>query len=116
MLFLIYILWLVGIIFTILFLIEVGVVIYKLAQKKEKVKAHIVTAVICIIISIVCISSALFIGVEKILKYDTSYSEMSKSIGQKSADITANMSRVLKKNGIIMQKKQNKKPACQLFE
>lgn len=89
--FLIYILWLVGIIFTILFLIEVGVVIYKLTQKKEKVKGHIVTAVICIIISIVCISSAFFIGIKKILRYNVSYSEVGESIGQKSADITANM-------------------------
>lgn len=87
----IYILWIIGIIFTIIFLTEVGVVIYKLSKKNEKVKGNIIAAVICIIIGILCISSALFIGVEKILKCNSSYSEIGKSIGEKSAEMTANI-------------------------
>ena len=76
--FLIYVLWLMGIIFTVFFLTEIGIMIYKLMKKNEAVKGNLIAAIICIIISITCISSVLFMGVEKIIKYNADYLQMEK--------------------------------------
>lgn len=89
--FLTYILWFLGVIFGIITVVEIAIIIYRLLNKKNNVKANIIIAVITTILCIGFSSSAAISLFDKIInKNDRSLSEIGKEFGKASADITAN--------------------------
>ncbi len=95
---LIYILWFLGVIFGILTIAELAIIIYRIAKNISNVKNNIICAVIFVIISIGCTSSAILVVFEKISDSNISLSKICKNIGEKSADITANVYKGFKEN------------------
>ena len=88
---LIYILWFLGVVFGILTIAELAIIIYRIAKNISNVKNNIICAVIFVIISIGCTSSAILVVFEKI-------SDSNISLSKKSADITANVYKGFKEN------------------
>ena len=94
-----YILWFLGSVFGILAFAELIVVLYKISNKKGSMKINSILAIIFIIVSIGCISSAVMYGVSKILSSEKiNYSEIGQNIGEASSDVTANAYKSFKKN------------------
>ncbi|WP_407434493.1 hypothetical protein [Treponema sp.] len=87
---LIYLLWFLGVIFSILMLTEIAVIIYRLVKKNGKVKGNIICAVVFVILSIACSSLAVFLFIEKISDSNISLSEVTRDFSRKSAEIGAN--------------------------
>ena len=86
-----YVLWFLGVICGIITAVEIAIIIYRLYNKKNNVKANIIIAVITAILCIGFSSSAAISLFEKgINKNDISLSEIGKEFGKASADITAN--------------------------
>lgn len=86
----IYLLWLAGILAGLLFVTQIGLLVYKIYKKQEKFAINIILAIVFIFISIACTSTAILIGIKKVADTDISYKETGKTIGETAADITAN--------------------------
>lgn len=94
-----YILWFFGSVFGILSVAELIVVLYKLSNKKGSLKLNSILAIVFIILSIGCTSSAVMYGVTKIISGEKiKYTELGQSIGEASSDVTASVYKSFKKN------------------
>ena len=86
-----YVLWFLGVICGIITAVEIAIIIYRLYNKKNNVKANIVISVITAILCIGFSSSAVISLLDKVVNTnDKSLSEIGKEFGKASADITAN--------------------------
>lgn len=85
----VYILMLCGLIVGLLFLVEAGISVYKIAQKQERIRTHAMLAVVFAAVSIVCISSAFFLVARKVISKNMDYQEVLRSIARTSGEITA---------------------------
>ncbi len=86
-----YVLWFLGVICGIITAVEIAIIIYRLYNKKNNVKANIVIAVITAILCIGFSSSAAISLLDKVVNTnDKSLSEIGKEFGKASADIAAN--------------------------
>ena len=86
----IYLLWFFGIVFALLFVTEIAVIVYRLVKKSNPVKRNIICAVIFAIISIGCSSTAVIAVVEKVFDSNITLSDIGKTLGSGSADVTSN--------------------------
>lgn len=86
-----YILWFLGVVCGLVTAVEIAIIIYRLYNKKNNVKANIVIAVITAILCIGFSSSAAISLFDNVFnKNDKNLSEIGKEVGKASADITAN--------------------------
>jgi len=107
---LIYVLWFCGVVFAMATITEITVIIYRLAKKTGKVKLNIICAVIFAVISIGCSSSAVLITVEKIVDSNVSLNDISKEVGEKTADVTANVYKSFRENwNDVLESEENHK-------
>ena len=84
-----YILMLCGLIMGLLFLVEVGISVYRIAQKQGRIQTHAILAVVFAAASIVCTSSAVFLVARKVISENTDYKEVLRGIARTSGEITA---------------------------
>ncbi|MDE5614279.1 MAG: hypothetical protein K2I74_06485 [Treponemataceae bacterium] len=84
-----YILMLCGLIMGLLFLVEAGISVYRIAQKQGRIRTHAILAVVFAAASIVCTSSAVFLVARKVISENTDYKEVLRGIARTSGEITA---------------------------
>lgn len=87
---LIYLLWLTGILFGLLFLTQMGLIAYKLYKKQDMIRNNIIFGIVFVMIAIACTSSAVFLGFEKVLQTPINYESIGNKIGETTAELTAN--------------------------
>lgn len=83
----IYILMLCGLLMGLLFLVEAGISVYKIAQKQGRIRMHVILAVVFAATSIVCTSSGFFFVAQKVINGNTDLKELMRSIGRNSGEI-----------------------------
>lgn len=86
----IYLIWLAGILFSLLFLIQISLIAYKVYKKQAKLVINITLAVVFVMIAIGCISTAFFLGIKKATNTKINYEKIGETIGETAADVTAN--------------------------
>lgn len=88
--FLIYMLFFFGFAFGILLIAELAVILYKIFRQTGSVKTNAILAVIFAIVALFFASSAVFVVLEKIARSNIALSDVSRSVGEKSAEVSAN--------------------------
>lgn len=84
---LVYLLWMAGFIFGILFLIELGQIIFKLSKnKKDNLRRNIILGAIFLILSFTAISSNILIVADKIIHSGISYEKVSDAVIEAATD------------------------------
>lgn len=86
----IYLLWLFGVLFSILFFTQIALIIYKIYKKSEKFNLNVILSIIFVFISVACFSTAVLICLNKVSDAELSYEKTGKVIGEKAADLTSN--------------------------
>ena len=95
----IYLIWLAGILSGLLFVTQIGLLVYKIYKKQEKFAINIILAIVFIFISIACTSTAILIGIKKVADTDISYEKQVKQ-SVKLQQISLQMhTKALKKHG-----------------
>ena len=84
-----YLLFLIAFTFSILFLVQIGFIIYKIYKKKENFLLHIVLAIIFVIASVACTGYAVLSMAQKIACTDSDYNAVLNDAGKNLGKITS---------------------------
>lgn len=84
-----YFLFLIAFIFSILFLSQIGYILYKIYKKKENFRLHIILAIVFLVASVASSGFAVLSTAQKITSKDTNYSEILNDAGKNIGEITS---------------------------